>query len=230
MEQLELNRLFDVIGALKAGESNDPESLAIKRKSRKLSFFFWGTGVIPYLLAVALAIFGSFFGLSETLGGVGLALIAVSILTLIAHPFIEIYIHRKVALKALSNPYNVLAMNAKNTALVDRSVVEQLSGFPVEMLKYALLHIRFEKEAAIGRVGLVSGKVESTGIFVAIFLLFTAKSKLGAEHEWIEMLVYGALGLVFLAVYIKFATNRLARAESLLEYVIEAKENERKDW
>ncbi len=224
MKHTPLEHLFRLLRA-----SSRLEARRSKRDTRGkhgflLRNYIWIFQIIPFGLAVLLAMARKFCGAPEWVAFIGLLMLLVLYLASLAHPFLLAWVHRKALSKAANNPFELLLGNASTTASVDSLLIPKLLRSPIEDIELLALELKAEKEFFERRLSLVVGSIEKIGLAPGLLAAGISLSNIKSiQSEWVVALAYATPLLYLFGASGHFLLMRLDRMVKVTELALARK-------
>lgn len=226
MDNKSVDSLFRVVKQISDRERAGSKRRAKTPNNRQINRLFIELVIFPFFLAITITLARKFFELGDWLINPALSMLALSYIGIILHPIISVVINRKAFFRGILNPFYLLMDNAKSCSEVDVKQIRYLESKSIEHLKFLLLEINSEKSAFQKRISLTIGAIEKIGLLPGFLAIAVTLSKLGSgQPEWVYALAYVTPALHIFGVAMHYLISRLERISSLIEYVIEIKEN-----
>lgn len=164
---------------------------------------------------------------AKRIATLSLVALVIAYVGILLHPFAEAFLHRRALVKGIRHPFGILLKNAADTGAVDLRYFPRLSARSLNLLEFAHLEVRAEREYFERRVSLVVGAIDKLGVAPGLLAAFLSLHQLrGIGFEWwVLSLAYATPVLYLFAVMAHYLLMRLDRMVRLLELVITHKKD-----
>lgn len=227
MYRAERESLFRLLRAASRFESRLSKRANKQRHGFFIRNFVWLFQAIPFCIAGLAAIARKFFDASENVAIVGLALLLLSYLATLIHPFLIAWINRRAFIAAIKDPIGLLFENASAATAVDARLLPRLVRTPIEHLELLLLELKAEKEFFERRLSLVVGSIEKIGLGPGLLAAGVSLANIKTDQsDWIGALAYAMPVLYAFGVAAHFLLMRLDRFVKLAELAVARKKSQ----